>query len=63
MDGVSLYEVSKLLRHSSIKMPERFAHLALDHLHQVVANRGFSTQFQHTEIREKSATGENGVVT
>jgi integrase len=44
MDGVPLYEVSKLLRHASIKMTERYAHLTPDHLHQVVANRGFSAQ-------------------
>ena len=28
-----LYEVSKLLRHSSIQMTERYANLAPDHLH------------------------------
>jgi len=44
MDGVSLYEVSKLLRHSSIKMTERYAHLGLDHLYNAVANLGFLAQ-------------------
>jgi len=63
MNGVPLFEVSKLLRHSSIQMTERYAHLGPDHLHNAVANLGFSAHFQHTEIREKSATGENGVVT
>jgi integrase len=48
-EGVPLYEVSKLLRHSSIQMTERYTHLAPDHLHDAVANLGFSTQFQHTE--------------
>ena len=63
MNGVPLFEVSKLLRHSSIQMTERYAHLGPDHLHNAVANLGFSAHFQHTEMREKSATGENGVVT
>jgi site-specific recombinase XerD len=36
-EGVPLYEVSKLLRHSSIQMTERYAHLAPDHLHDAVA--------------------------
>ena len=44
-------------------MTERYAHLGPDHLHNAVANLGFSAHFQHTEIRERSATGENGVVT
>ena len=63
MHGVPLFEVSKLLRHSCIQMTERYAHLGPDHLHNAVANLGFSAHFQHTEIREKSAAGKNGVVT
>ena len=46
MDGVPLYEVSKLLRHASITMTEKYAHLAPDHLHQVVANSGFSAHLR-----------------
>ena len=42
MEGVPLFEVSKLLRHASIQMTERYAHLAPDHLHDAVANLGFS---------------------
>ncbi|MBT4405509.1 MAG: site-specific integrase [Acidiferrobacteraceae bacterium] len=60
MDGVPLYEVSKMLRHSSIKMTERYAHLAPDHLHQVVANRGFSARFQHTENPLAAVVSKNG---
>ncbi len=60
LDGVPLYEVSKLLRHSSIKMTERYAHLAPDHLHQVVANRGFSARFQHTENPLTAVVSKNG---
>ena len=48
-EGVPLYVVSKLLRHSSIQMTERYAYLAPDHLHDAVVNLGFSTQIQHTE--------------
>ena len=48
MDGVPLYDVSKLLRHSSIRMTEKYAHLAPDYLHKAVAGRGFSAQFQHS---------------
>jgi len=47
-EGVALFEVSKLLRHSSIKMSERYAHLAPDHLHQAVGQLKFSAQFQHS---------------
>ena len=60
MEGVSLYEVSKLLRHSSIKMTERYAHLAPDHLHQVVADRGFSAHFQHSENPLTAVVSRNG---
>ena len=49
MKGVPLFEVSKLLRHASIQMTERYAHLAPDYLHDAVASLGFSARFQHTE--------------
>jgi site-specific recombinase XerD len=42
MEGVPLFEVSKLLRHASIQMTERYAHLAPDHLHGAVASIKFS---------------------
>jgi integrase len=42
MKGVPLFEVSKLLRHASIQMTERYAHLAPDHLHDAVASIKFS---------------------
>lgn len=48
MDGVPLYDVSKLLRHSNIRMTEKYAHLAPDHLQKAIAGRGFSAHFQHT---------------
>lgn len=37
MRGESIYDVSKLLGHSSVKMTERYAHLAPDHLEATVA--------------------------
>ena len=42
MEGVPLFEVSKLLRHAIIQMTERYAHLAPDHLHAAVASIKFS---------------------
>ena len=48
MEGVPLFEVSKLLRHASIQMTERYARLAPDHLHQAVENLGFTAQSQHS---------------
>ncbi len=63
MGGVSLYDVSKLLRHSSIKMTERYAHIAPEYLHNTVANHGFSAHFQHTEIPIKLVGGKNGLNT
>ena len=44
MEGVSLYEVSKLLRHSSIAMTERYAHLSPDHLHDAVERVNFRAE-------------------
>ena len=48
--GTPLFEVSKLLRHASIQMTERYAHLAPDHLQNAVDNLGFSARFQHTKF-------------
>ncbi|SVE39161.1 uncharacterized protein METZ01_LOCUS492015 [marine metagenome] len=39
------------------------AHLAPDHLHDAVANLGFSTQFQHTEKPTLAMDYQNGLVT
>ena len=44
MNGVPLFEVSKLLRHSSIQMTERYAHLGPGHLYNAVVNLGFSAR-------------------
>ena len=57
MEGVRLFEVSKLLRHASIQIIERYAHLAPDHLHNAVDNLGFSPQFYLTEnLQEAGST-------
>ena len=60
MNGTPLFEVSKLLRHASIQMTERYAHLAPDHLHDAVDNLGFSARFQHTEKPKKAVLSQNG---
>ena len=60
MEGVPLFEVSKLLRHASIQMTERYAHLAPDYLHDAVDNLGFSARFQHTEKPKKAVLCQNG---
>ena len=61
MEGVPLFEVSKLLRHASIQMTERYAHLAPDHLHDAVASIKFSAHFQHTNNSEQKRVSENGL--
>jgi len=61
MEGVPLFEVSKLLRHASIQMTERYAHLAPDHLHDAVASIKFSAHFQHTNNLEQKRASENGL--
>jgi predicted TPR repeat methyltransferase len=61
MKGVLLFEVSKLLRHASIQMTERYAHLAPDYLHDAVASLGFSAQFQHSEKTRVKVVGQNGL--
>ena len=63
MNGTPLFEVSKLLRHASIQMTERYAHLAPDHLHDAVNNLGFSARFQHTEKPKQAVLYQNGLVT
>ena len=54
-NGTPLLEVSKLLRHASITMTERYAHLAPEHLHQAVENLGFTAQSQHSAKSAKPA--------
>ncbi len=44
-----MYDASKLLRHSNIRMSEKYAHLAPDYLHKAVAGRGFSAQWRFAE--------------
>ena len=61
MNAAPLFEVSKHLRHASIQMTERYAHLAPDHLHDAVASLGFSAQFQHTTNSEQKGASENGL--
>ena len=63
MNGTPLFEVSKLLRHASIQMTERYAHLAPDHLQNAIANLGFSSQFHLTENLQQAVVIQNGVVT
>ena len=63
MEGVPLFEVSKLLRHASIQMTERYAHLAPGHLRNAVDNLGFSSQFQHTENPQETEVYQNGLKT
>lgn len=41
MNGISLFDVSKLLGHSSITTTEVYAHLAKDHLHDSVKKLSF----------------------
>ena len=63
MNGTPLFEVSKLLRHASIQMTERYAHLAPDHLQNVIANLGFSSQFHLTENLQEAVASQNGLFT
>ena len=63
MNGTPLFEVSKLLRHASIQMTERYAHLAPDHLQNAIANLGFSSQFHLTENLQEAVASQNGLFT
>ena len=63
MNGTPLFEVSKLLRHASIQVTERYAHLAPDHLHNAVDNLGFSSQFHLTENLQEAVASQNGLFT
>ena len=57
MEGVPLFEVSKLICYASIQMTERYTHLAPDHLHDAVASLGFSARFQHGEKTRVKVVG------
>ena len=61
MNAAPLFEASKHLRHASIQMTERYAHLAPDHLHDAVASIKFSAHFQHTNNSEQKRASENGL--
>ena len=61
MDGVPLYDVSKVMRHSSIEMTQRYAHLAPDHLHSTVSRIKTSAQFQHTGDFRQLVAVQNGL--
>ena len=61
MNATPLFEVSKLRRHASIQMTERYAHLAPDHLHDAVASLGFSAHLQHTNNLEQKRASKNGL--
>ncbi len=54
MNVAPLFEVSKLLRHASIQMTERYAHLAPDHLRDAVASIKFSA---HEKFGAERFTG------
>ena len=63
MNGIPLFEVSKLLRHFSIQVTERYSHLAPDHLHKAVDNFRLSTQFWLTEDFQQAVASQNGLFT
>ena len=63
MNATPLFEVSKLLRHASVQMTERYAHLAPDHLHNAVANLGFSSQFHLTENSQEAVVYQSDLNT
>ena len=46
MEGVPLFEVSKLICYASIQMTERYTHLAPDHLHDAVITSSFQKAFR-----------------
>ena len=48
-----------MLRHSSVQMTERYAHLAPDHLHNAVDKLVFSSQFHLTEIPQEAVVYQN----
>ena len=49
MNGTPLFEVSKLLRHASIQMTERYAHMDNQRIHDAVAVLDeFRSQSGHT---------------
>lgn len=58
--GVPLTEVRDLLGHSSVKMTERYAHLAPENVRAAVALlEGAESQLSHTGEKGKAATGSN----
>jgi integrase len=52
-EGVPLLEVSRLLGHSTVKMTERYAHLAPDNLESAVSLLDQRSQSGHTDSPQK----------
>ena len=52
-EGVPLLEVSQLLGHSTIKMTERYAHLAPDSLESAVGLLDQRSHYGHTDPPQK----------
>ena len=63
MNGTPVFEVSILLRHASVQMTERYAHLAPNHLYNAFGNLGFLSQFHLTENLQEAVASENGLYT
>ena len=47
--GADLYRLSRILGHSSLQMTTRYAHLATEHLHEVVRNMATPPATQHSD--------------
>ena len=63
MNRTPVFEVSKLLRHASVQMTERYSHLGPNQLHNAVDNLGFSSQFHLTENLQEAVASQNGLFT
>ena len=49
--GADLYRISRILGHASLQMTSRYAHLATEHLHEVVKKMATSTATEHSDWR------------
>ena len=55
--GADLYRLSRILGHTTLQMTARYAHLATEHLHEVIKNMATPMATEHSDLamaREQS---------
>lgn len=62
MKGGNIYDLQKILGHSSLEMTQRYAHLAPDHLVSAIGVVGFSFESESGSNENRADLGPSNVV-